>query len=73
MNWPQAPPDLSCMENLWGIVKQDFYKNGNQFFSKVELCQVIEAVPMTTIEKLTKLIYDRLSLVLQKSGGFIDK
>ena len=51
--------------------------NGKHFSSKVELWQAIEAackaVPKSTIEKFTKSMDDRLSLVLQKSGGYINQ
>jgi len=77
MEWPPASPDLNCIENLWAIVKQDIYKNGKQFSSKVQLWEAIEAackaIPKSTIETLTKSMDDRVLLVWQKSGGHIGK
>ena len=35
--WPSRSPDLNVIENIWGILISDVYKDGKQFNSVSEL------------------------------------
>ena len=72
MEWPAQSPDLNCIENLWGIVKQQLYANGKQYRSKLELKHAVETVlasiESSTIKKLTSSMDSRLIKVLKVNG-----
>ena len=42
MVWLAHPPDLNCIENLWGLLKQRLYANNKQYSSKPDLKVAIE-------------------------------
>ncbi|KAF0736259.1 hypothetical protein Ae201684P_006988 [Aphanomyces euteiches] len=35
--WPSKSPDLNVIENVWGVLARDVYKNGRQFATKDQL------------------------------------
>lgn len=77
MIWPPCSPDLNPIENFWGILKRDVYKDGRQFSSKDALwdaiCAVARSVPATTVTELIKSVDNRLLSVVQKKGSYINK
>ena len=77
MTWPPNSADLNPIENLWSIIKQDIYRDGRQFSSKDALWRSIEeaaeAVPSSTILKLTSSMDSRLLEVHKKKGKHIKK
>ena len=72
MAWPAQSPDLNCIENLWGILKQQLYANGKQYGSKVELKEaivsVLSSIEASMIKKLTSSMDSRLINILQCNG-----
>ena len=40
--WPARGPDLNAIENIWGILARNVYKNGRQFHSKLDLMNAIK-------------------------------
>ena len=42
MVWLAHRPDLNCIENLWGLLKQRLYANNKQYSSKPDLKVAIE-------------------------------
>ena len=77
MIWPPISADLNPIENLWSIIKQDVYKDGRQFSSKEDLWRAVqeaaEAVPVSTIHRLTSSLDSRLLDVHTKKGKHINK
>ena len=77
MIWPPNSADLNPIENLWSIIKQEVYKDGCQFSSKEDLWRAVqeaaEAVPSSTIHKLTSSMDSRLLDVHTKKGKHINK
>lgn len=41
LKWPAISPDMNCIENLWGILARDVYRNGRQFSDVKSLKQQI--------------------------------
>ncbi|GBO11000.1 hypothetical protein AVEN_192407-1 [Araneus ventricosus] len=42
LDWPARSPDLNPVENLWGILAHEVYKNGIQYQNKQELMSSIK-------------------------------
>ena len=73
LKWPANSPDLSPIENLWGVLARAVYKNGRQFKKKDELRKcVFEAWASIKDEFLQKLVLsmkNRCDEVLLEKGG----
>lgn len=71
--WPACSPDLNPIENLWGIVSRDVYRNGRQFKTVQELkMQVLQSWMNIRLDVLRKLIIsmkDRILNVIVKKGS----
>ncbi|GBN39355.1 Transposable element Tc3 transposase [Araneus ventricosus] len=44
LEWSPMSPDLSPIENMWGIMSRKVYENGRQFYSVYALKTTIETV-----------------------------
>ena len=42
MDWPALSPDLNPIENVWGLMVRDVYRNGQQYDDKVSLKSAIK-------------------------------
>lgn len=73
MAWPSRSPDLNPIENIWGVLARDVYKNGRQFNTTAELKEAIRHawvnLPSTTLTKVVESMPNRLCEVLINSGG----
>lgn len=71
--WPAKSPDLNIIENVWGRMARDVYKNGRQFENVVDLQDAImEAwndIDLSYIRTLYRSIPSRLISVVQNAGG----
>ena len=70
--WPPQSPDLSPIEDIWGIVSEKVYKHGKTYQTKDDLWEAIaaawDAIPRSTLQNLYKSMNDRLIKVLESGG-----
>ena len=75
MDWPSRSPDLNPMENLWGILVQKVYQNGQQFENRASLVQTIKKcwneITDEIQESLINSMKSRCLKVLMKNGDFL--
>ena len=76
LDWPANSPDLNIMENIWGILVRDVFKNGRQFSSISEIKkQLINSWAQISNNMLTNLVdsmKDRIFSLIEKKGEKID-
>ena len=76
MEWPAVSPDLNPIENLWGILARDVYRNARQFQTKEQLKeQVMRSwadIGSATLENLVNSMPKRCRDVKRAKGGSID-
>ena len=76
MKWPSRSSDLNLIENLWGILVREVYKNHRQFASVRELKTAIKAawqnLDQGIIRKLVESMPKRIFQVINRSGAFTD-
>jgi transposase len=76
MDWPPYSPDLSPIENAWGLLARKVYANGRQFATAQELKdRIIEAwseIDQEYFNKLVKSMPKRVAEVIYRHGGSID-
>lgn len=75
--WPAKSPDLNPIENLWGIVVREVYKEGRQYNDTNELKAAItaawQAIPQQTLQNLVRSMPSRTDLVMEANGWEIEK
>ena len=76
MEWPAVSPDLNPIENLWGILARDVYRNARQFQTKEQLKeQVMRSwadIGSATLENLVNSMPKRCRDVKRAKGAPID-
>uniref|UniRef100_A0A3Q2G3V1 Tc1-like transposase DDE domain-containing protein n=1 Tax=Cyprinodon variegatus TaxID=28743 RepID=A0A3Q2G3V1_CYPVA len=73
LDHPACSPDLNPIENIWGRMAREVYKNGHQFQTVDALREAIfntwSNVPTSLLEKLASSMPKRLFEVINKNGG----
>jgi transposase len=71
--WPPNSPDLSPIENIWGIVDSKVQARGCSSFEefKEAVLEELKAVPKATLVKLSKSMKHRLEMMVKKGGDRI--
>ncbi|EFO86926.1 hypothetical protein CRE_09736 [Caenorhabditis remanei] len=73
LEWPAVSPDLSPIENLWGLLVRRVYKHGKQFNTIQELKDAVEtewnAITAAELRALVASMPNRMFEVIQKNGG----
>ena len=72
LSWPPQSPDLSPIEDIWGIMSEKVYKNGKTYQNVEELWYAVVGaffqIPQETFQKLYQSMYTRLINVLESGG-----
>ena len=76
MKWPARSPDLNPIENLWGMMARDVYKDGKQYDTKNDLKNAIydawDKFSRETAVKLRDSMCNRCISVIERRGLKID-
>lgn len=71
--WPPNSPDLSWIENIWGIVdnklRKQNYANFNEFCT--ELRRIWSEVPIATLQKLERTMRKRMQICIERKGEHV--
>lgn len=74
IKWPAYSPDLSPMENLWGILARSVFQNGKQYATVKDLEAAVNKcwaeVSLRTIRKLIDSMPDRICAIIEKINSF---
>lgn len=72
LDWPSLSPDLNIVENVWGWLSREVYKNGKQYNNKQELENGIQKcwskLPIKYIKNLYNSMPSRIFDLIQKKG-----
>ena len=75
IDWPALSPDLNPIENVWGLMVRNVYRNGQQYDDKVSLKSAIkkawEDILFTTLERLSSSMHKRCIEVIKAQGSVI--
>lgn len=76
LDWPACSPDLNPIENLWGLLVRDVYRNNKQYSSINELKSAIlrawNRINLQTLQNLARSVPRRLVEVVKVSGASIN-
>lgn len=74
--WPAKSPDLNPIENLWGILAREVYKEGTQYQTvqslKAAIVKAWEAIDQNVIIKLYDSMDKRMEDVVNAKGNAIE-
>jgi hypothetical protein len=74
VSWPTRSPDLSIIENVWHLLSQQVYQDG-QFQNRADLIKKIESeakkIKKSVVRDLYNGINERLIQVIEKKGDQI--
>jgi len=75
LDWPSISPDLNPMENLWGVLVRDVYRNGRQYSTVSELKAAIlnswDEIENSVLEKLADSMKNRVFKLIKQNGKTI--
>lgn len=73
LDWPARSPDLNIIENVWGLLAKEVYKDAKQYSSVRELKQsILDAwalISQDIIKKLYDTIPSRIFATIRANGG----
>lgn len=74
-DWPGQSPDISPIENLWGIMKARLRREDTSTISKLEVAirKVWGEIPPTHCQNLASSLPERLKKVVKAKGFPINK
>jgi transposase len=76
LEWPALSPDLNPIENLWGILVKEVYKDGRFFSTVLELKNAISEswtqIDQNLIKRLINTMEKRVNEVIDKNGQSIN-
>ena len=71
--WPARSPDVNPIENAWGWLTRQVYKDGKQYDTVVDLKTAIlkawEEIPGEYLHKLISSMKNRIFEVINRNGG----
>ena len=72
LEWPPYSPDLNIIENVWGMVSSEVYKDGREYQNADELWESVSeaflCIPNSSIWHLYESIPNWLMAVLEQRG-----
>lgn len=73
LDWPPNSPDLSPIENIWGIVDRKVASRGCKNFEdfKKAVDEELQNIPRLTLARLWKGMHDRMRKCIELEGGRI--
>lgn len=73
LEWPARSPDLNPIENVWGCLVREIYKNNKQYDSvtelKVAVSEAWEDLDQILLNNLINSMPSRIFEVVNKNGG----
>lgn len=73
LNWPALSPDMNPIENLWGIMARDVYRNGRQFTNVRELkLQILQSwidIDRKILQNLVNSMKHRICELIRNKGS----
>ena len=74
LDWPALSPDLNPIENIWGILVRQVYKDGRQFDNindlKIAIKQEWNNIDVNILKNLVFSMPNRIFEVIQKNRGY---
>ena len=73
LTWPARSPDINPIENAWGWLSHEVYKDGKQYDSVEELKKAVlkcwDNIPMEYLQKLISSMKNRVFEIIKQNGG----
>ncbi|RCN34342.1 hypothetical protein ANCCAN_19813 [Ancylostoma caninum] len=76
MDWPACSPDCNPVENMWGIIVRQVYRNNKQYNTveslKTAILEAWDQIDDATVAKLVGSMPNRIFEIIRNNGGPID-